>query len=58
MSMHVYHRDSARRFVIIDGQRVNEDGVLGNQLWVREIRPEGAVLEYRSLRFLLPRVGG
>lgn len=58
MSMHVYHRDRDHRFVIIDGQRVNEDGVLGNQLWVREIRPDGALLEYRGIRFLLPRVGG
>lgn len=58
MSMHVYHRDAARRFVIIDGLRVGEDGVLGQQLWVRRIVPEGVVIEYNDTRFLLPRLGG
>jgi general secretion pathway protein B len=57
MSMHVYHRDHARRFVIIDGQRLNEDGVMGNQLWAREIVPDGVIIEYRDIRFLLPRLG-
>ncbi len=58
MSMHVYHRDVARRFVIIDGQRLNEGGVMGNETWTREIVPDGAIIEYKSIRFLLPRLGG
>ena len=58
MSVHFYNRDVARRFVIVDGQRLNEGGVLGQELWAREIRPEGVVMEYRNIRFLLPRVGG
>lgn len=58
MSMHVYHRDAARRFVIIDGQRLGEDGVMGQQLWAREIVPDGVVIEYNDIRFLLPRLGG
>jgi general secretion pathway protein B len=58
MSVHLYHRDVARRFVVIDGKRLNEDGVLGNDVWVREIVPEGVIIEYKSIRFLLPRLGG
>ena len=58
MSMHVYHRDVARRFVIIDGQRLNEGGVMGNETWAREIVPDGVIIEYKNIRFLLPRLGG
>jgi len=58
MSMHVYHRDVTRRFVIIDGQRLNEGGVMGNETWAREIVPDGAIIEYKNIRFLLPRLGG
>jgi general secretion pathway protein B len=58
MSMHVYHRDVARRFVIIDGKRLNEDGVMGQQLWAREILPDGVIIEYNDIRFFLPRLGG
>ena len=58
MSMHVYHRDAARRFVIIDGRRLNENDPIGQLLWARAIVPEGVIIEYRDLRFLLPRPGG
>lgn len=58
MSMHVYHRDVARRFVIIDGKRLNEDGVMGQQLWARAILPDGVIIEYNDIRFFLPRLGG
>lgn len=58
MSVHFYNRDVARRFVIIDGQRLNEGGVMGQELWAREIRPDGVVIEYRGVYFLLPRLGG
>lgn len=58
MSMHVYHRDVARRFAIIDGRRLNEGDPIGQLLWTREIVPEGVIIEYRDLRFLLPRPGG
>lgn len=58
ISMHVYHRDVARRFVIIDGQRLNEGDPIGQLLWARKIVPEGVIIEYRDLRFLLPRPGG
>ncbi len=58
MSMHVYHRDVTRRFVIIDGKRLNEDGVITNDTWARQIVPEGVIIEYKNTRFLLPRLGG
>ncbi len=58
MSVHFYNSDVARRFVIIDGQRLNEGGVMGQELWAREIRPDGVVIEYRGVYFLLPRLGG
>ena len=58
MSVHFYNRDVARRFVIVDGQRLEENGVAGNELWARDITPEGVVMEYRNVRFLLPRIGG
>ncbi len=58
MSVHFYNSDVARRFVIIDGQRLNEGGVMGQELWAREIRTDGVVIEYRGVYFLLPRIGG
>lgn len=57
MSMHVYHHDPARRFVIIDGKRLNRGGAVGAELFVRDIVPNGVIFEYRGIRFLLPRVG-
>ncbi len=58
MSVHFYNSDVARRFVIIDGQRLNEGGVMGQELWAREIRSDGVVIEFRGVYFLLPRLGG
>jgi general secretion pathway protein B len=57
LSMHVYHADPARRFALINDERVAEGSPLGNDLNVREIRPDGVVLEFRGERFLLPRTG-
>jgi general secretion pathway protein B len=56
-SMHVYDSDPARRFVLIDGRRVQEGDVLGESLFLIEIRRDGSVLEFRGRRFLLPRPG-
>ncbi len=56
-SMHVYDSDPARRFVLIDGRRVREGDVLGESLFLIEIRRDGSVLEFRGRRFLLPRPG-
>lgn len=57
VTMQVYHRDPAQRFAIIDGKRVNENGVVGNELNLIEIQRDAMILEFRGTRFLLPRLG-
>lgn len=58
VSMQVYHQDPGRRFIIVNGARLQEGGVVGTETWLREIRPNGVVFEFRGERFLLPRQGG
>lgn len=58
VSMQVYHQDPGRRFIIVNGARLQEGGVVGTETWLREIRPDGVVFEFRGERFLLPRQGG
>ncbi len=55
LNMHVYSADAARRFAIVDGTRAAEGSELASGLKVVEIRPDGAILEFRGQRFLLPR---
>ena len=57
VTMHVYSDDQARRFAIIDGKRVAEGGILGNELNVVEIRRDAILIDSRGTRFLLPRIG-
>ena len=57
VTMHVYSADSSKRFAIIDGKRVGEGGILGNELNVVEIRRDAIVIEHRGTRFMLPRLG-
>lgn len=57
VTMQVYHQDPTLRFAIIDGKRVNENGVVGNELNLIEIQRDAMVLEFRGKRFLLPRLG-
>ena len=54
LSMHVYDVDPARRFAIIDGQRVTEGSQVGNAI-VLAIRRDGVVLDIGGRRVLLPR---
>ncbi len=54
LSMHVYSADTAKRFAIIDGQRVNEGSVLGSAV-VEQIRQDGVVLSMQGQSYLLPR---
>jgi general secretion pathway protein B len=54
LSMHVWSADPARRFAIVDGQRVTEGALLGGGT-VAEIRPDGLVLDVAGRRVLLPR---
>lgn len=54
LSMHVWNQDAARRFAIIDGQRLGEGGKLAGAV-VAEIRRDGVVLDIGGRQFLLPR---
>lgn len=54
IGMHRWHADPAERFVLIGGRRVNEGDVAGQQLWLREIRRDGIVLQFRDVFFLRP----
>jgi general secretion pathway protein B len=54
LSMHVYNVDPARRFAILDGQRVTEGSQIGAAI-VLEIRRDGVVLDVAGKRVLLPR---
>lgn len=54
LSMHVYADDPARRFAIVDGQRVGEGAVLGGGR-VAQIRRDGVVIEVNGRRVLLPK---
>jgi hypothetical protein len=51
IEVHRWHADPAQRFVMVGGRRVDEGGVLGQELWLREIRPESVVVQYRKLIF-------
>ncbi len=54
VSLHVYDKNPAARFVFVNGQRAREGDVLANGLRVDEIRADGAVLSFRGARFLVP----
>lgn len=54
LSLHVYDRNPAARFVFINGQRAREGEVLQNGLRIDEIRADGTVLSFRGARFLVP----
>lgn len=53
MSMHVWDADPARRFVILDGQRMGE-GDRNGTLQVVEIRRDGVILQRDGQRVRLP----
>ena len=54
LTMHVYADDPARRFAIVDGQRVAEGARLGAAV-VAQIRRDGVVIEVDGRRLLLPK---
>jgi general secretion pathway protein B len=55
VSMHVYADDPAHRFMIIDGQRVAEGARLADGVILVRIRRDGAELDVRGRRLLLPK---
>lgn len=54
LSMHVWASEPAKRFAIIDGQRVAEGASVGSSV-IEEIRHDGVVLNIDGRRILLPR---
>jgi general secretion pathway protein B len=57
MSMHVYAADPKQRFVILDGARMVEGDTTTDRVTLREIRPDGVILEFQGQRFFFPRDG-
>lgn len=55
LDLHIYASDPAQRAAFINGRRYKEGDSLPEGVEVRTITPEGAVLQYRGQRFLLPR---
>ncbi|MEX2496305.1 MAG: general secretion pathway protein GspB [Woeseia sp.] len=55
LDIHVYSERAAERFVFINMSRYNENAVLAEGPVVKEIMPEGVLLEHSGTRFLLPR---
>lgn len=56
LSMHVYSADRSERFIVLNGKRFSVDSPSpGPELNLVDIVDDGAVLEFRGQRFLLPR---
>lgn len=55
LDIHVYSERSAERFVFVNMSKYQENTALNEGPYVREIVPEGVILEYRGSEFLLPR---
>ena len=53
----MYDADPAQRFAIVNDERHVEGDDLGGGLTLKEIAPEGLVVEYHGERFLFPRGG-
>ncbi len=54
IQVHRWHDDPEKRYVQIDGRRVAEDGVAGQELWLRRIRRDAVVMQFRSSLFVYP----
>lgn len=55
LNMHVYARDPSNRFVLVNGNRLAEGESGSDGVRVIEIRPDGVVVDARSVRVFLPR---
>lgn len=55
LEVHRWHEDPSLRFVMIHGRRIEEDGVVDRDLWLRRIQPDGIVLQFREAFFFQPR---
>jgi len=57
LSMHVYAGDPAQRFVVLNDSRLVEGDKTADDVMLREVRKDGAVLEFQGQRFFYPRDG-
>jgi general secretion pathway protein B len=55
LDVHVFATKSAERFVFINMRKYHEGATLQEGPTVERIRRDGVILEYKGLRFLLPR---
>lgn len=55
VDMYRWHADAGERFLIVGGRRIAEGGVAGKELWLRQIRADGLVLQFRDTWFFQPR---
>lgn len=55
LAMHVYAKDPAQRFAIINGDRFAEGDTVKDDLVLRQILPDGLLMEFRGQRFFYPR---
>ena len=55
LSMHVYAGDPAQRFVVLNDSRLAEGDKTADDVTLREVRKDGAVLEFQGQRFFYPR---
>ena len=55
LDIHVYSGQPADRFVFINMSKYKERAALAEGPLVKEITPEGVILEYQGTSFLLPR---
>jgi general secretion pathway protein B len=55
LDIHVYSDQPADRFVFINMKKYKENSTLTEGPGVREITPDGVVLEHAGTAFLLPR---
>ena len=55
LDIHVYSREPKDRFVFVNMSKYKENAVLDEGPVVREITPDGVILEYQDTTFLIPR---
>jgi len=55
LSMHVFAGDPQQRFVILNDSRLAEGEKTSDDVTLREVRKDGAVLEFQGQRFFFPR---
>jgi general secretion pathway protein B len=55
LDIHVYSDNPAERFVFINMRKYREGARIEAGPEIREIRPDGVILEYQGQTFLLPR---